>query len=106
MSTDLEVETPLVFTGKVFVVAPAWTTTGEVTVATEVSELTSVTDAPEGLGAGPLRRIVPVEEVPPWTVRGERLTSRSCGLTVTVSTAVTVTPLGIPAIVAVIKTLR
>jgi hypothetical protein len=76
--------------------------TGEVTVATEVSELTTVTNAPDGEGAGPFNVIVPVEELPPWTVLGERLSNRIWLATVTVNTADTVTWF----IVAVITTLR
>jgi hypothetical protein len=91
MSTDLELVTEKVLIGKVVVIDPLGTVTGEVTVATEVSELTSVTGAPDGDGAGPFRVIVPVDELPPWTVLGDRLSSRSCGLMVTVRTAVTAT---------------
>ena len=58
---------------KVAVVAPATTVTEAGTWAAAVFELVSATTAPP-VGAGPLRVTVPVEDTPPSTVVGLRLT--------------------------------
>jgi len=71
--TGVEDETTKVVTVKVFVVVPAATVTLAGTVATAVLELERVTTAPP-VGAAPLRVTVPVDELPPTTVVGERVT--------------------------------
>jgi hypothetical protein len=66
-------DTGLVAAVKVAVVAPATTVTEAGTWAAAVFELVSATTAPP-VGAGPLRVTVPVEDTPPSTVVGLRLT--------------------------------
>jgi len=73
MVTDVLLATTLVLTAKVAVVAFAATVTLEGTVAAAVLLLLSVTTAPPA-GAGPVSVTVPVDEVPPITVVGFRLT--------------------------------
>jgi hypothetical protein len=82
-----------VLTVKVALVAPRGTVTVGGTVATLVLLLDRETSAPS-LGAGPLSVTVPVEELPPVTLAGLRLSDERVGAGgVTVSTAVWVTPL-------------
>ena len=88
--TDFEVVTALVVTVKVAVVLPAGTVTLASTVATDVLLLVRVTTAPPD-GAGPVKVTVPVDEVPPITELGLRLTGVSAAA-VTVRVAVFVTP--------------
>ena len=88
--TDFEVVTALVVTVKVAVVLPAGTVTLASTVATDVLLLVRVTTAPPD-GAGPVKVTVPVDEVPPFTEAGLRLTEVSAAA-VTVKVAVFVTP--------------
>ncbi len=73
MVTEVLLATGLVLTVKVAVVAFAATVTLEGTVAAAVLLLLRVTTAPP-LGAGPLKVTVPVDELPPVTVSGLRLT--------------------------------
>jgi hypothetical protein len=82
-----------VLTVKVAVMAPAGTVTLAGTVAAAVLLLDSVTGAPPA-GAGPLSVTVPVEELPPVTLAGLRLSEESVGGAggVTVSKAVWVPP--------------
>ena len=89
MVTAVEAATPLVFTVKVALVAPARTVTLAGTVAA-VLLLDRETSAPP-LGAGPLSVTVPVEELPPVTLAGLRLNEESVA-GVTVSKAVWVPP--------------
>ena len=88
--TDFEVVTALVVTVKVAVVLPAGTVTLASTVATDVLLLVRVTTAPPD-GAGPVKITVPVDEVPPFTEAGLRLTEVSVAA-VTVKVVVFVTP--------------
>ena len=69
MVTEVFVPTGLVVTVKVAVVAFAATVTLAGTCAAAVLLLDKVTTAPPA-GAGPVRRTVPVEEVPPTTDAG------------------------------------
>ena len=72
---------------KVAVVAPAATVTLAGTVVLLLLSDNVTTDPP--LGAGPFRVTVPVEELPPVTVAGFRLTEASAGgLTVSVAVLV------------------
>jgi hypothetical protein len=91
--TVVEKRTPEVFTGKVALVVPAATVTLEGTLATPVLLLESRTCAPPA-GAGPLSVTVPVEELPPGTFEGLRVSEERVGSGegVTVSEAVWVTP--------------
>jgi hypothetical protein len=82
--------TALEVTVKVAVVALAATVTLAGTVAAAVLLLDSVTTAPAA-GAGPVNVTVPVDEVPPITVLGLKLTEVSVAA-VTVRVAVLVTP--------------
>ena len=92
MVTEVEVATAVVVTVKVPEVAPAATVTLAGTVATDVLLLERVTTAPP-VGAGPLRVTVPVEEVPPVTLVGFRVTEeRVVAGGVTVSEAFCVPP--------------
>ena len=70
--------TTLVPTVNVALVAPAAIVTLDGTVATEVSLLESATCAPLD-GAGPLSVSVPVEEFPPVTVGGLRVSEVRVG---------------------------
>ena len=91
MVTEVDVATALVLTVKVAVVAPARTVTLAGTVAA-VLLLDRETSAPP-VGAGPLSVTVPVEELPPVTLAGLRLSEESVVAGgVTVSTAVWVPP--------------
>jgi hypothetical protein len=83
-------ETGLVVTGNVAVVAPAATITLAGTCAAAVLLLDRVTTAPLA-GAGPLSVTVPVEDMPPITDEGLRLTEASAGA-VTVKLALWVAP--------------
>src|SRR5713226_3535573 len=79
MVTEVDAATALVLTVKVAVVAPARTVTLAGTVATPVLLLDRETTAPP-LGAGPLSVTVPVEELPPVTLAGLRLSEESVGV--------------------------
>ena len=76
MVSRLSAATGLVVTAKVAVVALGATVTLAGTCAAAVLLLESVTTAPP-VGAGPLRVTVPVEELPPTTDEGVRLTEAS-----------------------------
>jgi|GEM_PF-1501716 len=90
-------ETPVVVTVKVPVDEPAATVTLEGTVAD--AELLETERVEPAAGAGPLRVTVPVEDVPPVTLVGERATDdRSSGVTVRVAVLL---PLRVAVIVAV-----
>ena len=84
------VATGLVVTVNVAVVAPATTVTLAGTCAAGVLLRDRVTTAPPA-GAGPLNVTVPVEEVPPITVLGLRLTELAVAA-VTVNVVVLVAP--------------
>lgn len=86
--------TGLVLTEKVAVVAPAATVALAGTCAAAVLLLDNVTTAPP-VGAAPLRVIVPVDDAPPMTLVGFKLTNDNVTVVggVTVSVAVLVTPL-------------
>ena len=90
--------TALVVTVKLALVAPAATVTLAGTVAA-VELLESVTTAPP-LGAAALKVTVPVEEAPPTTLVGFRLTAESVGGPAaagsTISTALRVMPPNVP----------
>ena len=90
MVTTVEEPTGLVLTGKVAVVPPAGTVTLAGTLATPGLVLESDTTVPP-LGAGALSVAVPVEELPPVTLDGLRVSAESVG-GVTVSEAVRVVP--------------
>jgi len=91
MVTDVLLATGLVLTVNVAVVAFAATVTLASTVAAAVLLLLSVTTAPP-VGAGPFSVTVPVDEVPPVTDVGFRLTPLGTG-GVTAKPAVCVVPL-------------
>lgn len=92
------VDTDVVVTVKVAVVAPARTVTLAGTVALALSEV-RLTTIPPG-PAAPVRVTVPVEEFPPTNVVGERAMLVSVAA-LTVSVAVCVAPLSVPVIVTV-----
>src|SRR5437899_543112 len=93
MVTEVVVDTGLVLTVKVALVALPGTVTLAGTVATLVLLLERATTAPP-LGAGPLSVTVPVEELPPVTLVGLRLSDESVGgAGVTVSEAARVVAL-------------
>jgi len=78
MVTVALLPTAVVVIGKVALVAPAGTVTLAGTVATAVSPLDSaIVDPP--VGAAPLRVTVPVEELPPATLAGFRLSPDNAG---------------------------
>jgi len=91
MVTDVLLATGLVLTVNVAVVAFAVTVTLAGTVAAAVLLLLSVTTAPP-VGAGPFSVTVPVDEVPPVTDVGFRLTALGAG-GVTAKPPVCVVPL-------------
>ena len=96
--TGVTAATANVVTVKVAVVAPAATVTLAGTVAAAVLLLDSATTAPPA-GAAALSVTVPVDEIPPVTAAGFRLTDASVtGTGFTVSVAVCV-PLYVPVIV-------
>src|SRR5436189_6332328 len=78
MVTEVVVDTGLVLTVKVALVALPGTVTLAGTVATLVLLLERATTAPP-LGAGALSVTVPVEELPPVTLVGLRLSDESVG---------------------------
>jgi hypothetical protein len=90
--------TGLVLTVNVAVVELAATVTLAGTVATAVLLVVSVTTAPPA-GAGPLNVTVPVEEVPPVTIVGFRLTELGTG---SEPVPVRLTDCGLPAALSVI----
>jgi len=93
MVTPVDEPTALVLAVNVAAVAPLGTVTLDGTVATVALLLDKETSAPP-LGAGPLSVTVPVDEVPPVTLVGLRLSEVSvAGGGVTVRAAVRVTPL-------------
>jgi len=75
--TDVELVTAVVVTVKVAVVAPAATVTLAGTVAAALL-LDKLTDPPP-VGAMPLKVTVPVDEVPPLTEAGFRVTDEITG---------------------------
>jgi hypothetical protein len=79
MVTEVELDTALVVTEKVAVVAPAATVTLAGTWAAAVLLLDSVTVAPP-VGAAPLNITVPVEELPPVTLAGLTATEDKDGV--------------------------
>ncbi len=72
MVTDVDVDTAVVVTVKLALVAPAGTVTLAGTLATEALLLERAMTAPP-LGAGPLSVSVPIEELPPVTVVGFKM---------------------------------
>src|SRR5213594_140251 len=88
MVTRVEEPTGLVLTVKVAVMPPVGTVTLAGTVATLVLLLERATTAPP-LGAGPLSVTVPVEELPPVTLVGLRLSDESVGGLATTVNALT-----------------
>jgi hypothetical protein len=90
MVTETLLATGLVVMVNVAVVAPAATVTLAGSCAAAVLLLDRVTTAPVA-GAGPVNVTVPVDEVPPITVLGLKLTEVNVAA-VTVRVAVLVTP--------------
>src|SRR2546422_11475374 len=78
MLTVVDAATALVLTVNVALVAPAATVTLEGTLAAVVLLLESVTTAPP-VGAAPLSVTVPVEEFPPATLVGFRVSKERAG---------------------------
>src|SRR5437870_7832901 len=78
MGTPVEEPTGVVFTVKVALVALPGTVTLAGTLATPELLLDRLTTAPP-LGAGALSVTVPVEELPPVTLDGLRLSAESVG---------------------------
>ena len=86
MVTVVELDTGLVFTGKVKVVLP-WSTAISETVAAALLLLLAFSTVPAG--AGPFSVTVPLEGVPPITLEGLIEIEATNGLTVKVSDLVT-----------------
>src|SRR6267154_5508234 len=105
MVTAVDAVTALVATVNVAVVAPAATVTLAGVLATVVLLLESVTVAPPD-GAAAVKVTVPVDEFPPVTLVGFKLSEervgRGGGTGVTVSEADLVTPLYVPEMVTVV----
>jgi hypothetical protein len=78
MVTAVDAATALVLTVNDALVAPAATVTLEGTLAVVVLLLVRVTCAPP-VGAAPLSVTVPVEEFPPVTLTGFKLSDKSTG---------------------------
>jgi len=92
MVTAVDEPTALVVMVKVALIAPLGTVTLAGTVATPGLLLDRETSAPPLL-AGPVSVTVPVEELPPVTLTGFRLSEERLMAGITVSEAVRVTPL-------------
>src|ERR1700739_4663562 len=101
MVTGVLVATPVVPTGKGAVGLPARTVTLAGTVAAALL-LESDTPIPP-VGAAPFRVTVPVDETPPITVVGFRVTDVNCTAERIPRVAVCVTPLNIAEMVAVVE---
>ena len=102
--TDVELPTRVVVTVKVAVVALAATVTLAGTCATVVLLLDRVTAAPP-VGAGPVKVTVPVEDEPPPTLAGFRVTEESAeGFTVSVAVLFVLFKLPVMVTVAVLAT--
>ncbi len=87
MVTEVDVDTAVVVTVKLALVAPAGTVTLAGTLATDGLLLETETTAPP-LGAGAFRVTVPMEELPPVTLDGlsaSEATVRSGAVTVSVA---------------------
>src|SRR5437667_12253825 len=94
MVTEVVVATGFVLTVKLALVAPAGTVTLAGTAATPVLLLDKLTTAPP-LGAGALSVTVPVDELPPVTLDGLKVSEVKAGV-VTVSVAAGVVALYAP----------
>jgi hypothetical protein len=92
MVSGVSAATGLVVTAKVAVVALAATVTLAGTCAADVLLLDSVTNAPPA-GAGPFSVTMPVEELPPSTDEGLRLTEASAAAATVKLTFITCAPL-------------